>query len=149
MVIAGHAETDGAILLVVDLGVLHGIEIEVDDVVQPAHRRTHDVFKLRLVRNVDVAQDEGCEVAHHKIAGTGDLHHHFLAVLGDYLAGDELDGRHVLRDLRAEVGAIDHALVRVGVGAVDVVAVEAEGSARLHRGFQDQTHHFLHGDDAL
>ena len=43
-----------------------------------------------------------------------------------------LDGRHVLRDLRTEIGAIDHSRVTVWVHTIYAVSIESEGRAGLH-----------------
>ena len=60
-----------------------------------------------------------------------------------------LDGRHVLCDLRAEIGAIDHSRVAVWVHTIYAVAVEGEGRAGLHCRAKHQPHDVLDGDAAL
>lgn len=135
MVITGNAQPDRAIALVGDFGVFDGVEVEVDHVVQRADHRFDHGRKIGFVRNVDVAEHEGSEVADDEFAGLGHLDDDFVPVLRFHGAGNEPDLRHVLRDFRTEIGAVDHARVRIGIHPVDVIAVEAEGRARLHGGF--------------
>ena len=67
----------------------------------------------------------------------------------DSLSADMLDGSHVLCDLRAEIGAIDHSRVAVWVHTIYAVAVEGEGRAGLHCRAKHQPHDVLDGDACL
>ena len=106
-------------------------------------------MQVRVVLHGDVAQHQAGEVADHELAGARGGHDHGVAALGHHLGGHALDGRHVLRYLGAEVGAVDHAPVAVGVGAVDGVAVEGEGRAGLHGALEHQADDVLDRDRAL
>ena len=70
-------------------------------------------------------------------------HHNCVAVLRVHLSADGLDGCHVLRDLRTEIGAIDHSRVAVCVHMIYTVAIESEGCAGLHCRAKHQPHNVL------
>ena len=130
-------------------GVFQRVEVEVDDVVQRADGRLHRALHVGIVLHGKISKGEAGQIADHELAGAGGRHHHRVAVLRLHRGADMLDGRHVLRDLRAEIGAIDHARVAVGVHAVDGVAVKGEGRAGLYRRAQHQPHDVLDGDGTL
>ena len=131
VVIAAYPEPDAAILAVGQARVGQGIEVEIDHIVQRSDGRLNGVAHSLLVLEREVTEGEAGEIAHHKVAGLRSAHDDRLAVHHACLRRSVPDGAHVLGYLRAEVGAVDHALVRVGVEAVHCVAVEGEGCARL------------------
>ena len=149
VMVPAHAQADGPVLPVVDLGVRHGEEVEVDDVVKRPHRAFGDVRQLLRVVHVYMAKREAGQVAHDKRARLRHCDHHLLTVdVLDTLL-HLLDGAHVLRDLGAQVAAVDDAFVLVRVRAVHRVAVERERRARFHRALDDEADDVLDGDDAL
>ena len=91
---------------------------------------------LRRPPQADV-QETG-KVAHHKLARARGGDDHSVAVPCFHLPAHGLDGRHVLGDLRAQVGAVNHTLMAVGVRAVDGVPVESKGCACLYGGSEDE-----------
>ena len=149
VVVPAHAQADGPVLPVVDLSVRHGEEVEVDDVVERAHRAFGDVRQLLRIVDVDVAERQAGQVAHDERARLRHGDHNLLAVDVLDALPHLLDGAHVLRDLGAQVAAVDDALVLVRVRPVHRVAVERERRARFHRTLDDETDDVLDGDDAL
>ena len=149
MVIAADAKSNAAVFVVREPGVFQWVEVQVDDVVQCPHRRLHRALQVGIVLHGKISEGEAGQIADHELAGAGDRHHHRIAVLRPHLGADMLNGRHILGDLRAEVGAVDHARMAVGVHAVDGVAVKCEGRAGFHRRAQHQPHDILDGDGAL
>ena len=149
MVVARDAEADAPVLPVRQARVGERRLIEIDDIVERAHRRAHDRAQLLVRRHVDAAEVETREIADDEVARPRrDLHDRIARLRLDFRA-DRLDSRHVLRDLRAEVRAVDHAGLRIGVEAVDRVAVEGKRRARLDDGLQDQADDLLDRDHAL
>ena len=57
-----------------------------------------------------------------------------------------LDRAHILCNFGTEVGAVDHALMPVRVGAVCMVAVKDERRTGFHRRFQDEAHQLFYRD---
>ena len=149
MVIAADAKADAAVFVVREPGVFQWVEVQVDDVVQRADGRLHRTLHVGLVLHGKISKGEAGQIADHELAGAGGRYHHRIAVLRLHRGADMLDGRHILGDLRAEVGAVDHARMAVGVHAVDGVAVKCEGRASFHRRAQHQPHDILDGDGAL
>ena len=149
VVVARDAEADAAVLRIRQFRVGKRRLIEVDDVVERAHRRAHDRAQLLVRRDIDTAEVEAREVADDEVARARRDLHDRVAVFRSDLRRDRLDGRHVLRNLRAEVRAVDHAGLRIRVEPVDRIAVEGERRARLDDGLEDEPHDLLDGDHAL
>ena len=149
VVVARDAQADRAVAAVGDLGVGQGVEVEVDDVVERAHHGLDHFAHLALVLHRQVPERQAREVADHEVARAGLGDHHRVAVLGLDLGRHALDLAHVLRDLGAEVGAVDHACVRIGVGAVHRVAHEGERRARLHGALEHEAYDVLDAHGAL
>ena len=149
VVVAADAQADAAVLLIGKPRVFQRVEVEVDHIIQCADGRFHRAFHIGLVLHRQITERQTRQVADHKLTGACGRHHHCVAVLRVHLSADMLDGRHVLRDLRAEIGAIDHSRVAVWVHTIYAVAVEGEGRAGLHCRAKHQPHDVLDGDAAL
>ena len=149
MMVAADAKADAAVFVVGHLRIFQGIEIQVDHIVQRADCRLHRFLHIFLVLHGQIAEGEARKVADHEIARPRARHHNGIAVFGAYLRGNMLDGRHILRDLRAEVGAVDHPRMSVGIHPVHRVAVKGEGRARFHRRAQHQPNNILDRHGAL
>ena len=102
-----------------------------------------------VVLHGQTTEREAREVAHHEVAGARGGHDHRITVLGLDLAADLLDGARVLCDLRAQVGAVDDTVLRVGVRGIHRIAHEGEGRAGLHGALEDQAHEVFQQHGAL
>ena len=140
VVITARAEPDRAIARVRDPRIRHGVEIQIDHVVERAHERGDDELHLGGVAEIDSAQHERSEIADDEIARARLFDDDDVPVLRFDGRRDAFDGAHVLRDFRAEVRAVNDAAGTVGIRAVHRVAVEREGRSRLDRGFQNEPH---------
>mmetsp|Transcript_85769 Transcript_85769/g.191778 ORF Transcript_85769/g.191778 Transcript_85769/m.191778 type:complete len:753 (-) Transcript_85769:7-2265(-) len=125
-------KSDGSVPHVGAPGLLDGVVVAVDDLVEVArgHPR-HLVEALEVVLPAHVARREGRE---------GD---------GGEIADGDLVRRGVLDDLGAEVGAVDGAEVLLVGLAIRSVLVEHVGRARLHLRLQDAEPELLRLDRLL
>ena len=149
VVVAADAQADAAVLLIGKPRVFQRVEVEVDHIIQCADGRFHRAFHIGLVLHRQITERQTRQVADHKLTWACGRHHHCVAVLRVHLSADMLDRRHVLCDLRAEIGAIDHSRVAVWVHTIYAVAVEGERRAGLHCRAKHQPHDVLDGDAAL
>ena len=105
--------------------------------------------RIKARRNKRGTERQTRQIADHKLTWACGRHHYCVAVLRVHLSADVLDGCHVLRDLRTEIGAIDHSRVAVWVHMIYTVSIESEGRAGLHCRAKHQPHDVLDGDAAL
>ena len=146
MMIARNAQADGAILLVGDLRVWYGIKIEVDYIIQGAYRRLNNAFQLGFVIGVDIAENQRREITDDEIAGLCNGYNYSLPILCLNFGVHRLDLAHILCNFGTEIGAVDHALMPVGVSAIRMVAVKDERRAGFYRRFQDEAHQLFYRD---
>ena len=149
VVVAGHAKADAAVFFIGDFGVGNGIVVEVNDVVQRTHGAGDDVLDFVFVFHVNAPKIQAGKIADDKIAGFVRGDDNGFAVFGFNGAALQLCRGHVLGDFRAEVGAVNDAAFRVGIHAVDGVAVKGEWGAGFNDGFEDEPHQFFQLDFAL
>ena len=60
MMVAAHAQTNGAVTMVGNLGVRQSVKVEVNDVVQSADHRMRKLTQMRGVLKINVAQRQTC-----------------------------------------------------------------------------------------
>ena len=147
MVITAHAQAYGTVPLVGDPGVGNRIKVEADDVVKGTDNRRYLLFHLFLVLQWQSAKRQTCQVADYELARTGLRDDNGITVFRLYLLGYCFDGSHVLGYLRAEIGAVDHSLMTIGVGSVHGIPVECERCPGLYGRAEDEANDVLDADD--
>ncbi|MPM51929.1 hypothetical protein SDC9_98681 [bioreactor metagenome] len=148
VMIAADPQPDRAIFEIVHLRIRHGEKVEVNDVIQRADHIARQRLQL-FAAQVDLPQRETREVADHKVARLGGGDDDGLAVYADDLLTHVRNAAHVLRNLRAEIAAIDHALVVVRVCAVYRIPVEDKRRSGLDCALEDHAHELLDRNHAL
>ena len=133
MVVAAHAKSDAAITAVGNLGVRDGVEVKIDDIVKCTNDCRHLFLHQGVVLQREVSERQTGKVAHDKVARLDRCHHHRVAALRAYFRRNRLYGRHVLCNLRTQVGAINHSFVAVRVGTIHYVTIECKWGAGLNR----------------
>ena len=149
VVIPRNAQADGAITLVRDARIFERIEIQVDDVIERAHRRAHHVAHSLFAFHRKTSERKARKVAHDEITRTRGGHHHGISVLGLRFHRHAFNRRHILRDFGAQVAAVNNAFVRIRVCPVDDIAIERKRCARLHGALQNEAHDISNDHRAL
>ena len=110
VVIPRNAQAVETVALVRDARIFERVEVQINDVVERAHRRAHHVTHRLLAFHRKTSERKARKVAYDEIARTRGGHHHGISVLGLCFHRHAFNRCHILRDFGAQVAAIDNAL---------------------------------------
>ena len=143
VMVAADSQTNTSVPPVCHLGIGKGIKIQVYNIVQRPDRAGYDLLHLPAPCDINVPQTKTGQITNHKFSGPGSVHDHRIPVLVHDFRGYCFNGLHILGNLSAKIGAIDHSLMAVGVCAVYQVPVKSKGSPCLHRRLEDHPYHIF------